>query len=176
MKEFLQENYAKKRGRARPARTSLGGGVSSGICFRGRGGGGWPAGSTSSTPEARALQSLLGDSAPALHLNQGTPSRSPAAGPSQGRQREKKQCDLDVILARPQLHTQQLQPILLTLHISTVMQLRFCKCRFCNLSCIWTVEWFESFCTMFPHSETLSFSAPNYRWKCWISKCSFRSF
>lgn len=85
---------------------------------------GAPAGSTSSTPEARALKSLLGNSAPALHLNKGTPSRSPAAGRSQGRQHEKKQCDLAVISARLQLHTQQLQPILLTLHVSTVMQLR----------------------------------------------------
>lgn len=33
------------------------------------------ASSTSSTPEVKPLKSLLGDSAPALHLNKGTPSQ-----------------------------------------------------------------------------------------------------
>ncbi|XP_036853612.1 arf-GAP domain and FG repeat-containing protein 1 isoform X8 [Manis javanica] len=52
------------------------------------------ASSTSSTPEVKPLKSLLGDSAPALHLNKGTPSQSPVVGRSQGQQQDKKQFDL----------------------------------------------------------------------------------
>uniref|UniRef100_A0A8D1VI32 Arf-GAP domain-containing protein n=1 Tax=Sus scrofa TaxID=9823 RepID=A0A8D1VI32_PIG len=52
------------------------------------------ASSTSSTPEVKPLKSLLGDSAPALHLNKGTPTQSPVVGRSQGQQQEKKQFDL----------------------------------------------------------------------------------
>lgn len=52
------------------------------------------ASSTSSTLEVKPLKSLLGESAPALHLNKGTPSQSPVAGCSQGQQQEKKQLDL----------------------------------------------------------------------------------
>ncbi|XP_054976813.1 arf-GAP domain and FG repeat-containing protein 1 isoform X8 [Sorex araneus] len=52
------------------------------------------ASSTSSTPEVKPLKSLLGDSAPALHLNKGTPSQSPVVGRSQGQPQEKKQFDL----------------------------------------------------------------------------------
>ncbi|XP_036769141.1 arf-GAP domain and FG repeat-containing protein 1 isoform X8 [Manis pentadactyla] len=52
------------------------------------------ASSANSTPEVKPLKSLLGDSAPALHLNKGTPSQSPVVGRSQGQQQDKKQFDL----------------------------------------------------------------------------------
>ncbi|NXS21615.1 AGFG1 protein, partial [Mystacornis crossleyi] len=66
------------------------------------------ASSTSSTPEVKPLKSLLGEAAPTLHLNKGTPSQSPVVVRSQGQQQqEKKQFDLlsdlgsDIFAAAP---------------------------------------------------------------------------
>ncbi|XP_021013848.1 arf-GAP domain and FG repeat-containing protein 1 isoform X9 [Mus caroli] len=87
VKEFLQEKYEKKRWYVPPEQAKVVASVHASIS-------GSSASSTSSTPEVKPLKSLLGDSAPALHLNKGTPSQSPVVGRSQGQQQEKKQFDL----------------------------------------------------------------------------------
>lgn len=87
VKEFLQEKYEKKRWYVPPEQAKVVASVHASIS-------GSSASSTSSTPEVKPLKSLLGDSAPALHLNKGTPSQSPVVGRSQGPQQEKKQFDL----------------------------------------------------------------------------------
>nr|KAF6449558.1 ArfGAP with FG repeats 1 [Molossus molossus] len=87
VKEFLQEKYEKKRWYVPPEQAKVVASVHASIS-------GSSASSTSSTPEVKPLKALLGDSAPALHLNKGTPSQSPVVGRSQGQQQEKKQFDL----------------------------------------------------------------------------------
>ncbi|XP_030658288.1 arf-GAP domain and FG repeat-containing protein 1 isoform X5 [Nomascus leucogenys] len=87
VKEFLQEKYEKKRWYVPPEQAKVVASVHASIS-------GSSASSTSSTPEVKPLKSLLGDSAPTLHLNKGTPSQSPVVGRSQGQQQEKKQFDL----------------------------------------------------------------------------------
>ncbi|XP_006496498.1 arf-GAP domain and FG repeat-containing protein 1 isoform X6 [Mus musculus] len=87
VKEFLQEKYEKKRWYVPPEQAKVVASVHASIS-------GSSASSTSSTPEVKPLKSLLGESAPALHLNKGTPSQSPVVGRSQGQQQEKKQFDL----------------------------------------------------------------------------------
>ncbi|KAM5267067.1 arf-GAP domain and FG repeat-containing protein 1 isoform 6-T6 [Hipposideros larvatus] len=87
VKEFLQEKYEKKRWYVPPEQAKVVASVHASIS-------GSSASSTSSTPEVKPLKSLLGDSAPALHLNKGTPSQSPVVGRSQGQQQDKKQFDL----------------------------------------------------------------------------------
>ncbi|KAM6152884.1 arf-GAP domain and FG repeat-containing protein 1 isoform 2-T2 [Erethizon dorsatum] len=87
VKEFLQEKYEKKRWYVPPEQAKVVASVHASIS-------GSSASSTSSTPEVKPLKSLLGDSAPVLHLNKGTPSQSPVVGRSQGQQQEKKQFDL----------------------------------------------------------------------------------
>ncbi|XP_036276876.1 arf-GAP domain and FG repeat-containing protein 1 isoform X4 [Pipistrellus kuhlii] len=83
VKEFLQEKYEKKRWYVPPEQAKVVASVHASIS-------GSSASSTSSTPEVKPLKSLLGDSAPSLHLNKGTPSQSPVVGRSQGQQQEKK--------------------------------------------------------------------------------------
>ncbi|XP_075793730.1 arf-GAP domain and FG repeat-containing protein 1 isoform X18 [Pelodiscus sinensis] len=88
VKEFLQEKYEKKRWYVPPEQAKVVASVHASIS-------GSSASSTSSTPEVKPLKSLLGESAPALHLNKGTPSQSPVIVRSQGQQQqEKKQFDL----------------------------------------------------------------------------------
>ncbi|XP_049624263.1 arf-GAP domain and FG repeat-containing protein 1 isoform X4 [Suncus etruscus] len=87
VKEFLQEKYEKKRWYVPPEQAKVVASVHASIS-------GSSASSTSSTPEVKPLKSLLGDSAPALHLNKGTPNQSPVVGRSQGQPQEKKQFDL----------------------------------------------------------------------------------
>ncbi|XP_029789531.1 arf-GAP domain and FG repeat-containing protein 1 isoform X2 [Suricata suricatta] len=87
VKEFLQEKYEKKRWYVPPEQAKVVASVHASVS-------GSSASSTSSTPEVKPLRSLLGDSAPALHLHKGTPSQSPVVGRSQGQQQEKKQFDL----------------------------------------------------------------------------------
>ncbi|KAJ8280543.1 hypothetical protein GJAV_G00056080 [Gymnothorax javanicus] len=77
VKEFLQEKYEKKRWYVPPDQAKVVASVHASIS-------GSSASSTSSTPEVRPLKTLLGDSAPALHLNKSTPSQSPVVGRSQG--------------------------------------------------------------------------------------------
>ncbi|KAJ7995179.1 hypothetical protein DPEC_G00241870 [Dallia pectoralis] len=70
VKEFLQDKYEKKRWFVPPEQAKVVASVHASIS-------GSSASSTSSTPEVRPLKTLLGDSAPALHLNKNTPSQSP---------------------------------------------------------------------------------------------------
>ncbi|XP_008052660.1 LOW QUALITY PROTEIN: arf-GAP domain and FG repeat-containing protein 1-like [Carlito syrichta] len=91
VKEFLQEKHEKKRWYVPPEQAKVVASVHASIS-------GSSASSTSSTPEVKPLKSLLGDSAPTLHLKKGTPSQSPVVGRSQGQQQEKKQSDLLSVL------------------------------------------------------------------------------
>ncbi|NXD70784.1 AGFG1 protein, partial [Eolophus roseicapillus] len=101
VKEFLQEKYEKKRWYVPPEQAKVVASVHASIS-------GSSASSTSSTPEVKPLKSLLGEAAPTLHLNKGTPSQSPVVARSQGQQQqEKKQFDLlsdlgsDIFAAAP---------------------------------------------------------------------------
>ncbi|XP_029883457.1 arf-GAP domain and FG repeat-containing protein 1 isoform X7 [Aquila chrysaetos chrysaetos] len=101
VKEFLQEKYEKKRWYVPPEQAKVVASVHASIS-------GSSASSTSSTPEVKPLKSLLGEAAPTLHLNKGTPSQSPVVVRSQGQQQqEKKQFDLlsdlgsDIFAAAP---------------------------------------------------------------------------
>ncbi|XP_015273337.1 PREDICTED: arf-GAP domain and FG repeat-containing protein 1 isoform X9 [Gekko japonicus] len=87
VKEFLQEKYEKKRWYVPPEQAKVVASVHASIS-------GSSASSTSSTPEVKPLKSLLGESAPALHINKGTPTQSPVVVRSQGQSQEKKQFDL----------------------------------------------------------------------------------
>ncbi|KPP67966.1 arf-GAP domain and FG repeat-containing protein 1-like [Scleropages formosus] len=91
VKEFLQEKYEKKRWFVPPDQAKVVASVHASIS-------GSSASSTSSTPEVRPLKSLLGDSAPTLHLNKTTPSQSPVVGRTQqqqmGQQFQEKKFDL----------------------------------------------------------------------------------
>uniref|UniRef100_A0A8C7DYG0 Arf-GAP domain and FG repeat-containing protein 1 n=1 Tax=Naja naja TaxID=35670 RepID=A0A8C7DYG0_NAJNA len=103
VKEFLQEKYEKKRWYVPPEQAKVVASVHASIS-------GSSASSTSSTPEVKPLKSLLGESAPALHLNKDTPTQSPVTIRSQGQSQEKKQFDLlsdlgSDIFAAPAPHT-----------------------------------------------------------------------
>uniref|UniRef100_A0A8C5SQ82 Arf-GAP domain and FG repeat-containing protein 1 n=1 Tax=Laticauda laticaudata TaxID=8630 RepID=A0A8C5SQ82_LATLA len=103
VKEFLQEKYEKKRWYVPPEQAKVVASVHASIS-------GSSASSTSSTPEVKPLKSLLGESAPALHLNKDTPTQSPVIIRSQGQSQEKKQFDLlsdlgSDIFAAPTPHT-----------------------------------------------------------------------
>ncbi|XP_061072981.1 arf-GAP domain and FG repeat-containing protein 1a isoform X2 [Conger conger] len=77
VKEFLQEKYEKKRWYVPPDQAKVVASVHASIS-------GSSASSTSSTPEVRPLKTLLGESAPTLHLNKSTPSQSPVVARTQG--------------------------------------------------------------------------------------------
>ncbi|XP_064008890.1 arf-GAP domain and FG repeat-containing protein 1 isoform X6 [Pogoniulus pusillus] len=101
VKEFLQEKYEKKRWYVPPEQAKVVASVHASIS-------GSSGSSRSSTPEVKPLKSLLGEAAPTLHLNKGTPSQSPVVVRSQGQQQqEKKQFDLlsdlgsDIFAAAP---------------------------------------------------------------------------
>ncbi|KAM3932130.1 arf-GAP domain and FG repeat-containing protein 1 isoform 4-T4 [Leptodactylus fuscus] len=92
VKEFLQEKYEKKRWYVPPEQARVVASVHASIS-------GSSASSTSSTPEVKPLKTLLGDTAPSLQLNKGTPSQSPVVARNQVPQQqhhhpEKKQFDL----------------------------------------------------------------------------------
>ncbi|XP_071999445.1 arf-GAP domain and FG repeat-containing protein 1 isoform X3 [Engystomops pustulosus] len=70
VKEFLQEKYEKKRWYVPPEQAKVVASVHASIS-------GSSASSTSSTPEVKPLKTLLGDTAPSLQLNKGTPSQVP---------------------------------------------------------------------------------------------------
>ncbi|XP_032080854.1 arf-GAP domain and FG repeat-containing protein 1 isoform X3 [Thamnophis elegans] len=103
VKEFLQEKYEKKRWYVPPEQAKVVASVHASISES-------SASSTSSTPEVKPLKSLLGESAPALHLNKDTPTQSPVTIRSHGQSQEKKQFDLlsdlgSDIFAAPAPHT-----------------------------------------------------------------------
>lgn len=82
VKEFLQEKYEKKRWYVPPEQAKVVASVHASIS-------GSSNSSTSSTPEVRPLKSLLGESAPALHLNKNTPpNQSPVVSRGQTHQQQ----------------------------------------------------------------------------------------
>ncbi|XP_059187539.1 arf-GAP domain and FG repeat-containing protein 1a isoform X5 [Centropristis striata] len=82
VKEFLQEKYEKKRWYVPPEQAKVVASVHASIS-------GSSNSSTSSTPEVRPLKSLLGDSAPSLHLNKNTPpNQSPVVSRGQTHQQQ----------------------------------------------------------------------------------------
>ncbi|KAL7825041.1 hypothetical protein AOLI_G00322480 [Acnodon oligacanthus] len=83
VKEFLQEKYEKKRWYVPPEQAKVVASVHASIS-------GSSASSTSSTPEVRPLKTLLGETAPALHLSRNTPSQSPVVSRTQLTQQDRK--------------------------------------------------------------------------------------
>ncbi|CAJ1065702.1 arf-GAP domain and FG repeat-containing protein 1a isoform X11 [Xyrichtys novacula] len=82
VKEFLQEKYEKKRWYVPPEQAKVVASVHASIS-------GSSNSSTSSTPEVRPLKSLLGDSAPPIHLNKSTPpNQSPVVSRGQTHQQQ----------------------------------------------------------------------------------------
>uniref|UniRef100_A0A3Q2TYK4 ArfGAP with FG repeats 1a n=1 Tax=Fundulus heteroclitus TaxID=8078 RepID=A0A3Q2TYK4_FUNHE len=82
VKEFLQEKYEKKRWYVPPEQAKVVASVHASIS-------GSSNSSTNSTPEVRPLKSLLGESAPALHLTKNTPpNQSPVVGRVQHHQQQ----------------------------------------------------------------------------------------
>uniref|UniRef100_UPI003AAE812B arf-GAP domain and FG repeat-containing protein 1a isoform X2 n=1 Tax=Centroberyx gerrardi TaxID=166262 RepID=UPI003AAE812B len=82
VKEFLQEKYEKKRWYVPPEQAKVVASVHASIS-------GSSNSSTSSTPEVRPLKSLLGESAPSLHLNKNTPpNQSPVVSRGQVHQQQ----------------------------------------------------------------------------------------
>ncbi|KAM3875473.1 arf-GAP domain and FG repeat-containing protein 1a [Diretmus argenteus] len=82
VKEFLQEKYEKKRWYVPPEQAKVVASVHASIS-------GSSNSSTSSTPEVRPLKSLLGESAPSLHLNKNTPpNQSPVVSRVQAHQQQ----------------------------------------------------------------------------------------
>ncbi|KAM8902304.1 arf-GAP domain and FG repeat-containing protein 1a isoform 6-T6 [Spinachia spinachia] len=83
VKEFLQEKYEKKRWYVPPEQAKVVATVHASIS------GSSNNSSTSSTPEVRPLKSLLGESAPSLHLNKNTPpNHSPVVSRGQTHQQQ----------------------------------------------------------------------------------------
>ncbi|XP_072248774.1 arf-GAP domain and FG repeat-containing protein 1a isoform X3 [Leuresthes tenuis] len=83
VKEFLQEKYEKKRWYVPPEQAKVVASVHASIS------GSSNSSSTSSTPEVRPLKSLLGESAPSLHLNKSTPpNQSPVVSRGQTHQQQ----------------------------------------------------------------------------------------
>ncbi|XP_020796005.1 arf-GAP domain and FG repeat-containing protein 1a isoform X2 [Boleophthalmus pectinirostris] len=90
VKDFLQEKYEKKRWWVPPEQAKVVASVHASIS-------GSSNSSTSSTPEVRPLKTLLGESAPSLHLNRNTPpNQSPVVsrGQSHPQQFHEKKFDL----------------------------------------------------------------------------------
>ncbi|XP_050934880.1 arf-GAP domain and FG repeat-containing protein 1a isoform X7 [Lates calcarifer] len=82
VKEFLQDKYEKKRWYVPPEQAKVVASVHASIS-------GSSNSSTSSTPEVRPLKSLLGESAPSLHLNKNTPpNQSPVVSRGQTHQQQ----------------------------------------------------------------------------------------
>ncbi|XP_034024031.1 arf-GAP domain and FG repeat-containing protein 1a isoform X2 [Thalassophryne amazonica] len=82
VKEFLQDKYEKKRWYVPPEQAKVVASVHASIS-------GSSNSSTSSTPEVRPLKSLLGESAPTLHLNKTTPpNQSPVVSRGQPQQQQ----------------------------------------------------------------------------------------
>ncbi|XP_032401332.1 arf-GAP domain and FG repeat-containing protein 1a isoform X11 [Xiphophorus hellerii] len=91
VKEFLQEKYEKKRWYVPPEQAKVVASVHASIS-------GSSNSSTNSTPEVRPLKSLLGDSAPALHLTKNTPpNQSPVVSRGQHHQQQFHEKKFDLL-------------------------------------------------------------------------------
>ncbi|XP_054884265.1 arf-GAP domain and FG repeat-containing protein 1a isoform X8 [Poeciliopsis prolifica] len=91
VKEFLQEKYEKKRWYVPPEQAKVVASVHASIS-------GSSNSSTNSTPEVRPLKSLLGDSAPSLHLTKNTPpNQSPVVSRGQHHQQQFNEKKFDLL-------------------------------------------------------------------------------
>lgn len=90
VKVFLQEKYEKKRWFVPAERAWAVAAAHASIS-------GSSASSASSTPEIKPGKLQTSDTTPALPLNKGTPTQSPAASRSQGSQQEKKVAPFDLL-------------------------------------------------------------------------------
>ncbi|XP_019388571.1 PREDICTED: arf-GAP domain and FG repeat-containing protein 1 isoform X4 [Crocodylus porosus] len=174
VKEFLQEKYEKKRWYVPPEQAKVVASVHASIS-------GSSASSTSSTPEVKPLKSLLGESAPALHLNKGTPSQSPVVVRSQGQQQhEKKQFDLlsdlgSDIFAAPAPQSTATANFANFAHFNSHTAQNSANAGFANFDAFGQSSGSSNF-GGFPTASQSSFQPPNTAFRTLSSSCSFGEF
>ncbi|XP_075363406.1 arf-GAP domain and FG repeat-containing protein 1 isoform X3 [Mycteria americana] len=174
VKEFLQEKYEKKRWYVPPEQAKVVASVHASIS-------GSSASSTSSTPEVKPLKSLLGEAAPALHLNKGTPSQSPVVVRSQGQQQqEKKQFDLlsdlgsDIFAAAPPQSTATANFANFA-HFNSHTAQNSANAGFANFDAFGQSSGSSNF-GGFPTASQSSFQPQNTAFRTLSSSCSFGEF
>ncbi|KAM9126990.1 arf-GAP domain and FG repeat-containing protein 1 isoform 14-T19 [Pangshura tecta] len=174
VKEFLQEKYEKKRWYVPPEQAKVVASVHASIS-------GSSASSTSSTPEVKPLKSLLGESAPALHLNKGTPSQSPVIVRSQGQQQqEKKQFDLlsdlgSDIFAAPAPQSTAPANFANFAHFNSHTAQNSANAGFANFDAFGQSSGSSNF-GGFPTASQSPFQPPNTAFRTLSSSCSFGEF
>ncbi|XP_025942772.1 arf-GAP domain and FG repeat-containing protein 1 isoform X2 [Apteryx rowi] len=174
VKEFLQEKYEKKRWYVPPEQAKVVASVHASIS-------GSSASSTSSTPEVKPLKSLLGEAAPALHLNKGTPSQSPVVVRSQGQQQqEKKQFDLlsdlgSDIFAAPAPHSTATANFANFAHFNSHTAQSSANAGFANFDAFGQSSGSSNF-GGFPTASQSSFQPQNTAFRTLSSSCSFGEF
>nr|XP_047919136.1 arf-GAP domain and FG repeat-containing protein 1 isoform X3 [Anser cygnoides] len=174
VKEFLQEKYEKKRWYVPPEQAKVVASVHASIS-------GSSASSTSSTPEVKPLKSLLGEAAPALHLNKGTPSQSPVVVRSQGQQQqEKKQFDLlsdlgSDIFAAPAPQSTATANFANFAHFNSHTAQNSANAGFANFDAFGQSSGSSSF-GGFPTASQSSFQPQNTAFRTLSSSCSFGEF
>ncbi|XP_019359161.1 PREDICTED: arf-GAP domain and FG repeat-containing protein 1 isoform X4 [Gavialis gangeticus] len=174
VKEFLQEKYEKKRWYVPPEQAKVVASVHASIS-------GSSASSTSSTPEVKPLKSLLGESAPALHLNKGTPSQSPVVVRSQGQQQhEKKQFDLlsdlgSDIFAAPAPQSTGTANFANFAHFNSHTAQNSANAGFANFDAFGQSSGSSNF-GGFPTASQSPFQPPNTAFRTLSSSCSFGEF
>ncbi|XP_048810352.1 arf-GAP domain and FG repeat-containing protein 1 isoform X2 [Lagopus muta] len=174
VKEFLQEKYEKKRWYVPPEQAKVVASVHASIS-------GSSASSTSSTPEVKPLKSLLGEAAPALHLNKGTPSQSPVVGRSQGQQQqEKKQFDLlsdlgSDIFAAPAPQSTATANFANFAHFNSHTAQNSANAGFANFDAFGQSSGSSNF-GGFPTASQSSFQPQNTAFRTLSSSCSFGEF
>ncbi|KAM3835388.1 arf-GAP domain and FG repeat-containing protein 1 isoform 1-T1 [Vipera latastei] len=173
VKEFLQEKYEKKRWYVPPEQAKVVASVHASIS-------GSSASSTSSTPEVKPLKSLLGESAPALHLNKDTPTQSPVTIRSQGQSQEKKQFDLlsdlgSDIFAAPAPHTTATANFANFAHFNSHTAQNSANAGFANFDAFGQSNASSNF-GGFPTASQSAFQHQNTAFRTLSSSCSFGDF
>uniref|UniRef100_A0A8C5SQL0 Arf-GAP domain and FG repeat-containing protein 1 n=1 Tax=Laticauda laticaudata TaxID=8630 RepID=A0A8C5SQL0_LATLA len=173
VKEFLQEKYEKKRWYVPPEQAKVVASVHASIS-------GSSASSTSSTPEVKPLKSLLGESAPALHLNKDTPTQSPVIIRSQGQSQEKKQFDLlsdlgSDIFAAPTPHTTATANFANFAHFNSHTAQNSTNAGFANFDAFGQSSASSNF-GGFPTASQSAFQHQNTAFRTLSSSCSFGDF
>ncbi|XP_039206856.1 arf-GAP domain and FG repeat-containing protein 1 isoform X3 [Crotalus tigris] len=173
VKEFLQEKYEKKRWYVPPEQAKVVASVHASIS-------GSSASSTSSTPEVKPLKSLLGESAPALHLNKDTPTQSPITIRSQGQSQEKKQFDLlsdlgSDIFAAPAPHTRATANFANFAHFNSHTAQNSANAGFANFDAFGQSNASSNF-GGFPTASQSAFQHQNTAFRTLSSSCSFGDF
>ncbi|XP_070609424.1 arf-GAP domain and FG repeat-containing protein 1 isoform X5 [Erythrolamprus reginae] len=173
VKEFLQEKYEKKRWYVPPEQAKVVASVHASIS-------GSSASSTSSTPEVKPLKSLLGESAPALHLNKDTPTQSPVTIRSHGQSQEKKQFDLlsdlgSDIFAAPAPHTTATANFANFAHFNSHTAQNSANAGFANFDAFGQSSASSNF-GGFPTASQSAFQHQNTAFRTLSSSCSFGDF